>query len=134
MKQYQNEIIYIRAKELRRIVREKIATSFTEDSDLRDLLLKLGSDIPLHIGLSLNLNSLDQITDHLNDAKRKLTKLCVVIDLITNEYFKFDESKLNTIIDEIRELIPVKIQKAEEEEQKWLNEMMNEFNIKENEM
>ena len=51
----QNEIIYLRAKELRQIVREKVATSFTEDSDLRDLLLKLSTDIPLHIGISLKL-------------------------------------------------------------------------------
>lgn len=129
----QNEIIYLRAKELRQIVREKIATSFTEDSDLRDLLLKLSTDIPLHIGMSLNSNSLEQITDHLNDAKRKLTKLCVVINLITNEYFQFDESKLNTIVNEISELIPLKIQKAEEDERQWLDEMMQEFSVKENE-
>jgi hypothetical protein len=133
MVQNLNEIIYLRAKELRKIVREKVATSFTEDSDLRDLILKLSTDIPLHIGISLNLNSLEQITDHLNDARRKLTKLCVVIDLITNEYFQFDESKLNTIVNEISELIPVKIQKAEEEERLWLDEMMQEFYIKENE-
>jgi hypothetical protein len=133
MVQNQNEIIYLRAKELRQIVREKVATSFTEDSDLRDLLLKLSTDIPLHIGISLNLNSLEQITDHLNDARRKLTELCVVIDLITNEYFNFDESKLNAIVNEISELIPVKIQKAEEEERLWLDEMMQEFYIKENE-
>ncbi|MBK9411933.1 MAG: hypothetical protein IPN61_00660 [Bacteroidetes bacterium] len=129
----QNEIIYLRAKELRQIVREKVATSFTEDSDLRDMLLKLSTDIPLHIGISLNLNSLEQIMDHLNSAKKKLTELCVAIDLITNEYFKFDESKLNAIINEISELIPVKIQKAEEEERLWLDEMMQEFYIKENE-
>jgi hypothetical protein len=71
--------------------------------------------------------------DHLNSAKKKLTELCVAIDLITNEYFKFDESKLNAIINEISELIPVKIQKAEEEERLWLDEMMQEFCIKENE-
>ncbi|MBK6400344.1 MAG: hypothetical protein IPF75_19335 [Bacteroidetes bacterium] len=129
----QNEIIYLRAKELRQIVREKVATSFTEDSDLRDMLLKLSTDIPLHIGISLNLNSLEQIMDHLNSAKKKLTELCVAIDLITNEYFKFDESKLNAIINEISELIPVKIQKAEEEERLWLDEMMQEVCIKENE-
>jgi hypothetical protein len=133
MVQNQNEIIYLRAKELRQIVREKVATSFTEDSDLRDLLLKLSTDIPLHIGISMNLNSLEQIMDHLNDARRKLTELCVAIDLITNEYFKFDESKLNAIVNEISELIPVKIQKAEEEERLWLDEMMQEFYIKENE-
>ena len=69
----------------------------------------------------------------MNDAKRKLTELCVAIDLVTNEYFKFEESKLNTIIDEITELIPVKIQKAEEEEQRWMDEIMNESYIKENE-
>ncbi|MBL0030617.1 MAG: hypothetical protein IPP27_00065 [Bacteroidetes bacterium] len=129
----QNEIIYLRAKELRQIVREKVATSFTEDSDLRDMLLKLSTDIPLHIGISLNLNSLEQIMDHLNSAKKKLTELCVAIDLITNEYFKFDESKLNAIINEISELIPVKIQKAEEEERLWMDEIMQEFYIKENE-
>ena len=129
----QNEIIYLRAKELRQIVREKVATSFTEDSDLRDMLLKLSTDIPFHIGISLNLNSLEQIMNHLNSAKKKLTELCVAIDLITNEYFKFDESKLNAIINEISELIPVKIQKAEEEERLWLDEMMQEFCIKENE-
>ena len=129
----QNEIIYLRAKELRQIVREKVATSFTEDSDLRDLLLKLSTDIPLHIGISLNLNSLEQIMDHLNSAKKKLTELCVAIDLITNEYFKFDESKLNAIINEISELIPVKIQKAEEDERLWIDEIMQEFYIKENE-
>ncbi len=129
----QNEIIYLRAKELRQMVREKIATSFTEDSDLRDLLLKLSTDIPLHIGMSLNSNSLEQITDHLTDAKRKLTKLCVVIDLVTNEYFQFDESKLNAIVNEISELIPLKIQKAEEDERQWLDEMMQEFSVKENE-
>ncbi len=129
----QNEIIYLRAKELRQIVREKVATSFTEDSDLRDLLLKLSTDIPLHIGISLKLNSLEQIMDNLNDAKKKLTELCVAIDLITNEYFKFDESKLNAIINEISELIPVKIQKAEEDERLWIDEIMQEFYIKENE-
>ncbi|MBK8364684.1 MAG: hypothetical protein IPL24_13795 [Bacteroidetes bacterium] len=129
----QNEIIYLRAKELRQIVREKVATSFTEDSDLRDLLLKLSTDIPLHIGISLKLNSLEQIMDNLNDAKKKLTELCVAIDLITNEYFKFDESKLNAIINEISELIPVKIQKAEEDERLWIDEIMQEFCIKENE-
>ncbi|MBK8584476.1 MAG: hypothetical protein IPN88_03140 [Bacteroidetes bacterium] len=129
----QNEIIYLRAKELRQIVREKVATSFTEDSDLRDMLLKLSTDIPLHIGISLNLNSLEQIMDHLNSAKKKLTELCVAIDLITNEYFKFDETKLNAIINEISELIPVKIQKAEEEERLWMDEIMQEFYIKENE-
>ena len=129
----QNEIIYLRAKELRQIVREKVATSFTEDSDLRDMLLKLSTDIPLHIGISLNLNSLEQIMDHLNSAKKKLTELCVAIDLITNEYFKFDESKLNAIINEISELIPVKIQKAEEDERLWIDEIMQEFYIKENE-
>ncbi|MBK6398091.1 MAG: hypothetical protein IPF75_07465 [Bacteroidetes bacterium] len=129
----QNEIIYLRAKELRQIVREKVATSFTDDSDLRDLLLKLSTDIPLHIGISLKLNSLEQIMDNLNDAKKKLTELCVAIDLITNEYFKFDESKLNAIINEISELIPVKIQKAEEDERLWIDEIMQEFYIKENE-
>ena len=129
----QNEIIYLRAKELRQIVREKVATSFTEDSDLRDMLLKLSTDIPLHIGISLKLNSLEQIMDNLNDAKKKLTELCVAIDLITNEYFKFDESKLNAIINEISELIPVKIQKAEEDERLWIDEIMQEFYIKENE-
>ena len=129
----QNEIIYLRAKELRQIVREKVATSFTEDSDLRDMLLKLSTDIPLHIGISLNLNSLEQIMEHLNSAKKKLTELCVAIDLITNEYFKFDETKLNAIINEISELIPVKIQKAEEEERLWMDEIMQEFYIKENE-
>ena len=129
----QNEIIYLRAKELRQIVREKVATSFTEDSDLRDMLLNLSTDIPLHNGISLNLNSLEQITDHLNNAKRKLTELSVAIDLITNEYFKFDESKLNAIINEISELIPVKIQKAEEDERLWMDEIMQEFYIKENE-
>ena len=129
----QNEIIYLRAKELRQIVREKVATSFTDDSCLRDLLLKLSTDIPLHIGISLKLNSLEQIMDNLNDAKKKLTELCVAIDLITNEYFKFDESKLNAIINEISELIPVKIQKAEEDERLWIDEIMQEFYIKENE-
>ena len=129
----QNEIIYLRAKELRQMVREKVATSFTEDSDLRDLLLKLSTDIPLHIGISMKLNSLEQIVDHLNDAKKKLAELCVIIDLISNEYFKFDETKLNAIINEISELIPAKIQKAEEEERQWLDEMMQEFYVKENE-
>ena len=129
----QNEIIYLRAKELRQIVREKVATSFTDDSGLRDLLLKLSTDIPLHIGISLKLNSLEQIMDNLNDAKKKLTELCVAIDLITNEYFKFDESKLNAIINEISELIPVKIQKAEEDDRLWIDEIMQEFYIKENE-
>lgn len=129
----QNEIIYLKAKELRQMVREKVATSFTEDSDLRDLLLKLSTDIPLHIGISMKLNSLEQIVDHLNDAKKKLAELCVIIDLISNEYFKFDETKLNAIINEISELIPAKIQKAEEEERQWLDEMMQEFYVKENE-
>ncbi len=115
------------------MVREKVATSFTEDSDLRDLLLKLSTDIPLHIGISMKLNSLEQIVDHLNDAKKKLAELCVIIDLISNEYFKFDETKLNAIINEISELIPAKIQKAEEEERQWLDEMMQEFYVKENE-
>lgn len=129
----QNEIIYLKAKELRQMVREKVATSFTEDSDLRDLLLKLSTDIPLHIGISMKLNSLEQIVDHLNDAKKKLAELCVIIDLISNEYFKFDETKLNAIINEISELIPLKIQKAEEDERQWLDEMMQEFSVKENE-
>ena len=133
MVQNLNEIIYLRAKELRKIVREKVATSFTEDSDLRDLLLKLSTDIPLHIGISLKLNSLEQIMDNLNDAKKKLAELCVAIDLIANEYFKFDESKLNALVTEISDLIPVKIQKAEEEERRWLDEIMQEFYIKENE-
>ena len=133
MVQNQNEIIYLRAKELRQMVREIVATSFTDDPGLRDLLLKLSTDIPLHIGISLNLNSLEQITDHLNEAKKKLAELCVAIDLIANEYFKFDESKLNALVTEISDLIPVKIQKAEEEERRWLDEIMQEFYIKENE-
>ncbi len=106
------------------MVREIVATSFTEDSSLRDLLLKLSTDIPLHIGINLNLNSLEQITDHLNEAKKQLVELCVAIDLMTNEYCKFDESKLNAIVTEISKLISEKIEKAEEEEKLWMDEMM----------
>ncbi len=133
MVQNQNDIIYLRAKELRQMVREIVATSFTEDPGLRDLLLKLSTDIPLHIGMSLNLNSLEQITDHLTEAKKQIVELCVAIDLMTNEYCNFDESKLNAIVNEILKLIPEKIEKAEEEEKLWIDEIMQEFYIKDKE-
>jgi hypothetical protein len=126
----QNDIIYLKAKELRQMIRT-IAAAITDDSNLKDKLLELSTNIPLHIGLSLNIGSIDEVTDHLFDARRKMTELCVVIDLITNENIKFNGQKVNSLIDEIRELIPAQFDKAHKEHELWMEEMVKEVNAME---
>jgi hypothetical protein len=128
---FKNETIYVKAKELRHLINEAANTAFFEDA-LSDIMLKSSLQIPFQIGLSLNTISIESKRIHLEEAENKLIELCIAIDLINSEYFKIDSVKLDSLVSELFERIPIALNNAEEEEEKRMDEIMKEFYAKEN--
>ncbi len=123
------EIIYTKAKELRELIHEAVNSSAYEDTYLREKLLKLSRQIPFQIGLSLNINSIESIRFHLKKAERKLIELQIIVDLSTSEYFNIDLQKLDSLLEEFPELLHTTLKKAEENEEKKIEEFMKEFMV-----
>ncbi len=123
------EIIYTKAKELRELIHEAVNSSAYEDTYLREKLLKLSRQIPFQIGLSLNINSIESIRFHLKKAQRKLIELQIIVDLSTSEYFNIDLQKLDSLLEEFPELFYTTLKKAEENEEKRIEEFMKEFMV-----
>ena len=121
------EIIYTKAKVLRELINEAVNSSAYEDTYLREKLLKLSRQIPFQIGLSLNVNSIESIRFHLKKAERKLIELQIIVDLSTSEYFNIDLQKLGSLLEEFPELFHTTLKKAEENEEKRIEEFMKEF-------
>lgn len=124
---FKNETIYIKAKELRELINEALCSSAYEDAHLREKLSKLSLQIPFLIGLGLNLYSIECTRDHFEKIEKKLIELCIAVDLSTTEYFKIESTKLDYLVEEIFELIPIVLEKAEEDEKKRMDEIMKEF-------
>ncbi len=123
------EIIYTKAKELRELINEAVNSSAYEDTYLREKLLKLSRQIPFQIGLSLNINSIESIRFHLKKAERKFIELQIIVDLSTSEYFNIDLQKLDSLLEEFPELLYTTLKKAEENEEKKIEEFMKEFMV-----
>jgi hypothetical protein len=126
---FKNETIYKKAKQLRELINEADGSSAYEDTYLREKLLKLSMQIPIRIGLSLNLHSIDDVRSCLEEAQKKLIELYVVVDLFSSEHFQLDWEKSNSLMEEINDLIPITLENAEEEAQKRMDEMMKEFMV-----
>jgi hypothetical protein len=124
-----SEIIYTKAKELRELINEAVNSSTYEDTYLKEKLLKLSRQIPFQIGLSLNVNSIESIRFRLKKAERKLIELQIIVDLSTSEYFIIDSQKLDSLLEEFPELLHTTLKKAEENEEKKIEEFMKEFMV-----
>ncbi len=127
---FKTEIIYIKAKELRELINEALNSSAYEDSYLREKLQKLSRQIPFQIGLSLNVNSYECTCFHLEKAGKKLRGLQIAVDLCTLEYFNIDSQKLDSVVEEILELISITLEKAEVDEENRMEEILSEFFVK----
>jgi tRNA uridine 5-carbamoylmethylation protein Kti12 len=63
----------------------------------------------------------------MDKAEKKLIELIIIVDLSTSQYLPIDLPKLNSLVEEIFELIPTTLKTAEEEEEKRIEEVMKEF-------
>jgi len=128
---YNKETIYIKAKELRELTIEAVDSSPYEDAHLREKLLNLSLQIPLQIGLGLNLFSIEDKRQYLEKAEKKLIELHIAIDLSTSEFLRIDSAKFDTLIEEISEQIPITLEKAEVDEEERMEKILKEYSIHE---
>ena len=62
--------------------------------------------------------------------KKKLIELQITVDLSTSEYIYIDLRKLDSLLEEISELMEITLEKAELFDEERVEEIMKEFMVK----